>query len=444
MAVLGDKTTWTQNDLNQFADAFATVAAGAISSTGTGSITLQPGTSGTVKVLAPDQTSTMLQFEDIAATGGKYAGVIIFSGSNGFGPNGRAWSLGVDTAATTPYRDWFQSRVNTDGSVSDPDGMYISANGGTSANPASFGFGYSQPAQTFRVRVMPGGGDLTQGALAIHSNVSQTGRPFVIFANGTGETSPQIYVNSDYSTWIKSGATNLVVTDGVLNNTTTVTSATAAFTSADLGRYISGAGIPGGSFISTINSATSVLISQAATATGGGVTLTIDHPLFEVVTNGNSPLFCVHPGSGAGAVNMPVGVVGIGPGVAPLPTATLDIVQISSATASVKVRTATNGSLAINALGAFAEVDLWTANASVLVLGSNATQAMKITTAQSVLIGHTAIATTATDGFAYITSTAGAPTGVPTTQSGFAAIHYDTTNHKFWVYDAGWKGVVVA
>jgi hypothetical protein len=33
---------------------------------------------------------------------------------------------------------------------------------------------------------------------------------------------------------------------------------------------------------------------------------------------------------------------------------------------------------------------------------------------------------------------------VPTAQAGYAPMYYDTTNHKVWVYDAGWKGVVVA
>lgn len=65
------------------------------------------------------------------------------------------------------------------------------------------------------------------------------------------------------------------VTDGVTNSSTTVTSATAAFAAADVGRPIAGTGIPVGATIVTINSATSVVISVAATASATWLTLTI-------------------------------------------------------------------------------------------------------------------------------------------------------------------------
>jgi hypothetical protein len=65
------------------------------------------------------------------------------------------------------------------------------------------------------------------------------------------------------------------VADGVLNSSTTVTSATAAFTSADVGSGIIGVGIPSGATIASVTNATTVVISAAATATGSGVTLTI-------------------------------------------------------------------------------------------------------------------------------------------------------------------------
>jgi hypothetical protein len=64
--------------------------------------------------------------------------------------------------------------------------------------------------------------------------------------------------------------------DGVTTNgSPIVTSATGAFTSADVGRVISGVGIPTGSFIFSLNSATSVNISQNATATGSSISITI-------------------------------------------------------------------------------------------------------------------------------------------------------------------------
>lgn len=57
----------------------------------------------------------------------------------------------------------------------------------------------------------------------------------------------------------------------------------------------------------------------------------------------------------------------------------------------------------------------------------------------SVVIGTAALATTATDGFLYIPSSAGQPAGTPTSFTGRVALCYDTTNHQFWIYDGGWK-----
>lgn len=66
------------------------------------------------------------------------------------------------------------------------------------------------------------------------------------------------------------------VADGVTTAaSTTVTSATAAFTPADIGRTIAGAGIPAGATVAAVGSATSITISAAATATATGVTLTL-------------------------------------------------------------------------------------------------------------------------------------------------------------------------
>lgn len=66
--------------------------------------------------------------------------------------------------------------------------------------------------------------------------------------------------------------------------------------------------------------------------------------------------------------------------------------------------------------------------------------AITITPGGSVTIGIAALATTATDGFLYIPTCAGPPTGVPTTQTGTVAMVYDTSNNKLYVYNAAWKG----
>ena len=54
---------------------------------------------------------------------------------------------------------------------------------------------------------------------------------------------------------------------------------------------------------------------------------------------------------------------------------------------------------------------------------------------------NAALTTNATDGFLYIPSCAGAPTGTPTAYTGKVAMVFDTTNNKLYCYDSGWVDV---
>lgn len=65
------------------------------------------------------------------------------------------------------------------------------------------------------------------------------------------------------------------VADAVTNSTTTLVSATAAFVLTDQGKDVSGTGIPAGTKISTVNNATSVTLSKAATTTASGQSFTV-------------------------------------------------------------------------------------------------------------------------------------------------------------------------
>lgn len=58
-------------------------------------------------------------------------------------------------------------------------------------------------------------------------------------------------------------------------------------------------------------------------------------------------------------------------------------------------------------------------------------------------LGQGALATTATTGFGYMPTCAGAPTGVPARQPGSVPFVYDTTNNKLWIYNGAWKGIVL-
>lgn len=60
-----------------------------------------------------------------------------------------------------------------------------------------------------------------------------------------------------------------------------------------------------------------------------------------------------------------------------------------------------------------------------------------------VLGNQSALATNATNGFVYIRTCAGTPTGAPTAFTGHVAIVYDTTNNKFWAYSGSWRSVTL-
>jgi hypothetical protein len=62
----------------------------------------------------------------------------------------------------------------------------------------------------------------------------------------------------------------------------------------------------------------------------------------------------------------------------------------------------------------------------------------------SLICGLAALTTTATDGFLYLPSCAGAPTGIPTTQTGTVPCVFDTTDGKLYFYTGGaWVGLAV-
>jgi hypothetical protein len=67
-----------------------------------------------------------------------------------------------------------------------------------------------------------------------------------------------------------------MISDGVENGTTMLTSAKASFLSGDVGRTISGPGIPNYTTISLVKNGNTVILSNSATATATGVTLNID------------------------------------------------------------------------------------------------------------------------------------------------------------------------
>jgi hypothetical protein len=61
----------------------------------------------------------------------------------------------------------------------------------------------------------------------------------------------------------------------------------------------------------------------------------------------------------------------------------------------------------------------------------------------SVVMGTAALANTATDGFFYLASGAGVPTGVPVAKTGRVPMYYDSTNNKFYIYNGAWRSVAL-
>lgn len=95
-----------------------------------------------------------------------------------------------------------------------------------------------------------------------------------------------------------SGTAGRTFADGVTTSgSTTITSATAAFTSADLGRSVTAAGIPAGALITFITSGTAVVISLAATVTATAVSVVLGTLAGEpAITIGQVIGICVQPG----------------------------------------------------------------------------------------------------------------------------------------------------
>lgn len=140
---------------------------------------------------------------------------------------------------------------------------------------------------------------------------------------------------------------------------------------------------------------------------------------------GGSATHYFFKGAGGGATG---GGLGIGTSDN---SAALNIDMTSNLTGSLGLRIKQKASSSVNI------VDLQ---------NSSAVSKFQITSAFNVVIGSAAIATTATDGFLYIPTMAGTPTGNSTDYPGMLPIVYDTSANKLWINTTGttWLGVVLA
>ena len=82
------------------------------------------------------------------------------------------------------------------------------------------------------------------------------------------------------------------------------------------------------------------------------------------------------------------------------------------------------------------------AESSDLTFYTSTTEKLRVSSTGNIY--GTSGTTSMTDGFFYIPSAAGAPSGVPTAVSGRVPMYYDTTNNNFYVYNGAWKKVLLA
>lgn len=180
----------------------------------------------------------------------------------------------VKAAGAVNYTRLGNFSFDTNGSFVTPDGAvaqgWLASNGliNTNASPTDLILPIGQtlpPTQTTKLKL---GGNIPADAApgtAITTSIT------VYDANGRA-VPVSFTLTKDSGRTVADGATTAA--------STTLTSATAAFTAADVGRPISGPGIPLGTTIASVTNGTTVVLSAAATATAAGVPLsfgTIEH-----------------------------------------------------------------------------------------------------------------------------------------------------------------------
>lgn len=76
--------------------------------------------------------------------------------------------------------------------------------------------------------------------------------------------------------------------------------------------------------------------------------------------------------------------------------------------------------------------------AGSMVIQVGGAETIRVDSARNTVLGSSNLTTSSTDGFAYLPTTPGTPTGTPSSFPGHSPITFDTTNNKLYVYDSGW------
>jgi hypothetical protein len=209
------------------------------------------------------------------------------------------------TAACPTVAPTGTARTVTDGATTSGSSTITSATGAfTTADWGKLVTGTGIPANTTIVAI-----------------VSSTSVKLSANATATGAS-----VSLTFSPYLVPSARQ--VTDGVtVNASASLTSASAAFTTADLGKAVTGTGIPANTYITTITSATAVVLSQSATASASSVTVTVSPQVASQVTVVTGTKLVIKPAalSPANAYNVCVYDAGVGTAVTTLATSKFQV-----------------------------------------------------------------------------------------------------------------------
>ena len=109
-------------------------------------------------------------------------------------------------------------------------------------------------------------------------------------------------------------------------------------------------------------------------------------------------------------------------------------------TSSPSYKLDVNGAVQATDYRAVAASTLFVTGDSVTIRTTGAANRLTIDSNGSATIGVASLATTAVDGFLYVPTCAGVPTGTPTAKTGYAPIVVDTTNNRWYFYSGGaWR-----